>query len=293
MTDTTASTIEGGQGAAPAAAPAAPAATSTQVATPPAQPTAAAVPWLDGADEIKVGYVQNKAWKSPVEMLDSYQNLEKLLGADRAGNTVILPKADAAPEEWAKFHERLGRPADASGYKIEVPEVIGDPEFAKTAAGKFHELGLTQKQGESLAKWWNETITGQVAQQQASQATSFQAQDAELKTEWGAAFTQNLAQAQAGVREMGVSKEQIDALSNVWGHKATMQFFQKLGAKAAEPGFVSGDKTQGFSDVMTPGQAKAQIKANMADKEFMKQYLSKNAERVAEMERLHKWAYPE
>ena len=120
----------------------------------PAAPPVAAPNWLDGADEVTVGYVQNKGWEKPTQVLESYRNLEKLMGADRAGNTVILPKPDATPEEFGKFYDRLGRPSDAAGYKLQVPQG-GDPEFAKIAGNWFHESGLTAKQGEELAGRWN------------------------------------------------------------------------------------------------------------------------------------------
>jgi hypothetical protein len=247
---------------------------------------------MPNADETTVGYIQNKGWKDPAQVLDGYRNLEKLLGADRAGNTVIIPKHDAAPEEMGKFFDRLGRPADASGYKIQMPEG-GDAEFAKTAGAWFHDLGLSEKQGNALAQKWNDyAASAKTTADQQAQAR-FQTEDASLKADWGQAYTQNVAQAQAATRGLGVTKEQIDNMSASMGHKATMEFFQKIGARMGEGSFVTGDKTQQFSNVMTPGQAKAEIQTLRSDRAFTAKLLSKDAEASQRWTQLHQWAFPE
>jgi len=279
---------EGGQGAAPAAAPVVAAAPVSSA--PPAPP--ASLTWLPTADEVTVGYVQNKGWTEPGQVLDGYRNLEKLLGADRAGNTVVLPKADASPEELGKFYERLGRPVDANGYKLEVPQG-GDPEFAKQASGWFHELGLTQKQGEALTQKWNAHMGGmaQTMQQQAQQ--TFQVEDTQLRNDWGQAYQQNLTQAQAAVRGLGIDAAQIDKLASGLGHKATMELFQKIGSRMGESDFVTGDKLEKFGNALTPGQAKSEIQTLRDDKTFVSKLLSKDAEATAKWTRLHQFAFPE
>jgi hypothetical protein len=239
-----------------------------------------------------VGYVQNKGWTEPGQVLDGYRNLEKLFGADKAGNTVLLPKADASPEEMGKFYDRLGRPAAADGYKLEVPQG-GDPAFAKQASGWFHELGLTQKQGEALTQKWNAHMGGLTQAQQLQVQQNFQADDTALKNDWGQAYQQNVTQAQAAVRGLGVSGDQIEKLSNAMGHKATMELFQKIGSRMGESDFVTGDKLEKFGNALTPGQAKAEIQSLRDDKAFVSKLLSKDAEATAKWTRLHQFAFPE
>lgn len=291
MTDVT-TPAAGGQGAPNSGAQQTSQASATSGATP-AAPASPAIAWLPNADEVTVGYVANKGWNDPAQVLDGYRNLEKLFGADRAGNTVVLPKADAAPEDWGKLYDRLGRPSDAAGYKIEMPQTGGDPEFAKTASSWFHELGLSEKQGRELAGKWNAHAAGLIqAQQEAAQA-KFQAEDTQLKTDWGQAYTQNLNQAQAAVRGLGISSEQIDAMSSSLGHKATMELFQKIGSRMAEADFVSGDKLEKFGNALTPGQAKAEIQSLRDDKGFVAKLMAKDNEAMAKWTRLHQFAFPE
>lgn len=265
----------------PAAAPAATSAIGT---------AAAPSSWYNGADELTQGYIGNKGWKEPLEAVKSYQNLEKLLGADRAGNTVVLPKPDATPEEMGKFYDRMGRPAEPTGYNLGVPE--GAPkEFANAASAKMHELGIPQKAGEELGKFWNEYVKGVSTQSSEQKAQENQQGAMELQTEWGAAHTQRMAEAQAAARGLGLDAPTIDKLESSLGYKGVMQLLAKIGAKTSESGFVTGDKTERFNGAMTPAEAKATIKARMEDKNFTARYLSKDSQAVAEMKRLHEFAF--
>lgn len=284
MTDVTATPADGGQGAAAAPAAAAPAA-APAAATP-------EVAWLPGADEVTVGYLKNKGWTDPGQVLDGYKNLEKLLGADRAGRTVVLPKEDASPDDLNAFYSKLGRPATADDYKIGVPDG-GDAEYAKAAAAKFHELGLSAKQAAALVEWNNSQVANLKTSTETAAQTRFADEDRALKSEWGNAFTQNLNQAQAAARGLGIEAAQIDALSSALGHKATMELFQKIGSRMSEADFVSGSKTEKFGNAMTPGQAKAEIQTLRADKEFVAKYAGGDAEAKARMARLHAFAFPE
>lgn len=291
MTEATAAPSDNGS-AIPAGAvdPVNTGAQSTSASTAPA---ANGIEWLQGADELAVGYAQNKGWKSPVDMLSSYQNLEKLMGADRAGNTVVMPGENASPEEIGKFFDRLGRPSDANGYNIPVPEVGGDPEFAKVAAAKFHELGLSTKQGQELANWWNEQVGTQMATQENMRAESFQADEAALKAEWGAAHDQNVVIARNVAQTLGLDAKTIDTLQGALGHKGVMEMLVKIGSRSGEDKFATGGNQSGFGSAMTPAQAKAEIQSLMADKNFTARYLNKDAEAVSKMAKLHEYAYPE
>jgi hypothetical protein len=276
------------------AAPAAPSApTGQQVTTPPAAPANVAAPsWLEGADETTIGYVQNKGWNDPRQVLDGYRNLEKLLGADKAGNAVVIPKADADPKEWAAVFDRLGRPTGPDGYKVELPQG-GDKTVHEASLAKFHELGLTKTQGEALAGWYNGLVQQSTQAAEAQRQADFQAQDMALKSEWGQAFTQNLAQAQAGARGLNLDAATIDKLSDALGHRATMNLLQRVGAGMREDSLVTSDSPSGFGSALTPAQAKAQIQSLMQDRDFTDKYLKGDSTARTRMAQLHSYAFPE
>lgn len=299
-----AASADSGQGApgstsaalASTSVPATPAAPTGQQLTVSAAPTdLPATPtfdWAKGADELTTGYIQNKGWDNPMKVVDSYRNLEKLLGADKADNAVVIPKHDADPKEWAAVYDKLGRPSAPDGYKVELPEG-GDKAFHEASMSKFHELGLTKAQGEQLANWYNSTVVESVQAAEADRAARFQQEDTAIRQEWGAAFTQNLAQAQAAARGLGLDGATIDKLSDALGHKATMQMLQNIGSRMGEDTFVTGNGDTNFGSVMTPAQAKASIQSLMSDKDFTARYLKGDAGAKAEMQRLHQFAYPE
>lgn len=300
MSESTAAALMGDNSAAVAgastpatAAPAATPATAAPATTPASAPEGTAQTWYNGADELTTGYIQNKGWQNPLDAIKSYQNLEQLLGADRAGRTVVMPKPDATPEERNAFYEKLGRPTDANGYNLQVPEGFGDKEFAGQAGQWFHELGLSKAQGEQLVAKWNEYIGARVGADQTAQAQAFEQDNTKLTQEWGAAHAQNLAAAQAAARGLGLDTTTIDKLQSALGHYGTMNLLAKIGSKTIESPFVAGDGKPGFGDAMTPAQAKAEIKALMGDKEFVKQYTGGNREAFLKVQRLNQFAYPE
>jgi hypothetical protein len=271
----------GGQGGAPAAASAAPA--------PAAAPAAPAIEWLSGADEVTVGLVQNKGWKSPNDVVQSYTQLEKFVGAP-ADKIVRLPTETSTKEDLDAFYNKLGRPADAKGYELPVPE--GQPrDFADKAAAKFHELGLTKSQAKVLTEWYNGEGAAVTQAQQEAKAQTNIAQQQALKKEWGAGYDAQMSTARLGMQAFGVDGDTIDKLQDALGYDGAMKFMANLGAKAGEGSFHGGGNGN-FNGAMTPGQAQAEIKSLQADKEWTAKYLAGNKEAKDRMAQLMKWAHP-
>lgn len=292
MTDQATGSVVTGNPASTAAA-VAPVTTTSSTTNQPATTaaTASRIEWLKDADDTTVGYVQNKGWTEPVQVLEGYRNLEKLLGADKAGRTIVLPGEKAEPAEIDAFYAKLGRPAEAKDYKFAVPDGA-PPEYADGFRAKAHELGLTAKQVEGLAAWNNEAVSSMSAAQQNQSVAKFQADVDALKQEWGAAHDQNVVIARNARQALGLDDKTIDAISGAIGHKGVMELLHKVGAKTGEGDFVSGGSSN-YGGALTPGQAKARIAELKTDKNFTARYLSGDAEAKAEMSRLMKFANPE
>lgn len=255
---------------------------------------AAPISWLPNADEVTVGYIQNKGWNEPGQVLEGYRNLEKVLGADRAGRTVVLPGEKAEQAEIDAFYSKLGRPADAKDYKIDMPE--GAPaDYADGFRSLAHQLGLSSKQVEGLVKW-NNDYTGNAATAQANQfKVSFDADSEALRQSWGAAHDQNVVLARNVVAHLGLDTKpggEIDKMSQAVGHKRLMEILHSIGSKTGESEFVSGNSSN-YGSALTPAQAKARIAELRTDKAWTARYLNKDADAMAEMSRLHKYAHPE
>lgn len=241
-------------------------------------------------DEVR-GMIQTKGWKGPADVIGSYSNLEKLLGADKAGRGVVLPKDDATAEEWAAFHNRLGRPESADGYKLPVPD--GDSgAFAKTAASWFHEAGLTAKQAEALASKWNE-FTGTTAQAQQAEFEQKAALDVQaLQKEWGEQFEAQSELARRAIREAGLTKEEGQAIERALGVGKAAKVFAFLGKQFGEAPMKGGEGEPAGRFGATPEDARARIASLKKDTGWTARYLSGDVEAKAEFERLHKIAYP-
>lgn len=282
--------------ATPAAAPAAtatPAASAPAAAASPAAaaPAATATPaavsdWMAGLNDTVKNFATNKGWKNPSEVLDSYQNLEKLVGAPQ--DKIIKMPDEADAEGWNSVYSKLGRPQTPADYKLEVPKEGGDPEFAKWASERFHEAGLSAKQAAIINGKWNEYAAGVKAQQTQNQINTLQQGQEKITKEWGAAVEQNTKIASRAVREFGVPKETLDKIENAIGYDGVMKLFHNIGSKIGESSFVVGDQSNG---AMTPDAAKAKIQSLMGDKAWAAKYTAGDTSAVKEMHRLQQMAH--
>lgn len=256
--------------------------------------TGAANDWTSTFNDDTKGYISNKGWKEPAHMLDSYRNLEKMVGAS-PDQVLRLPKADdpQAADAMNAIYDRLGRPKQADGYKLEIPKENGSPEFAKAASEQFHKLGLSEKQGQDLVKWWNQNQSDAAKVLNESITAKTQVGKDALKKEWGAAHEQNLALARRAAKEFGVSGEVIQAIDNVAGYDGVMKLFHAIGSKLGTDGNFHSGATPAGNGAISPGQARARIAELRADKGWTAKYLNGDQAARAEMDKLNRFAIGE
>jgi hypothetical protein len=267
---------------------AAQAAAATQAAAVPGA-GATSADWTAGLSENLRGYVQNKQFKDPAAVLDSYINLEKLIGVPK-DRLLKLPEKPDAPE-WKDVYSRLGKPPTAAEYKIQATN--GNEDFAKWAQETFHGLNLTKEQGEKLAAKWDEYGTNALKAKELASLQAVEEENNSLKKEWGMAFDKNINTAKAAVREFGLESETIDKLQDALGYAGVMKFLNQVGAKLGESEYVSGGNSSKDFGVMTPEAAKNRIQTLRGDKDFVTRYVNNEFKAKEEMARLHKMAYGE
>lgn len=266
--------------------------TPTPSATPTPTPTPGVVDtkWLgENADPALVGYVQNKGWDGPRQLLDGYRNLEKLVGEQR----IAVPKDEKDEAAWGKLYDSMGRPKAAGEYKLAVPEG-GDPKFAGVAAEVFHKAGLSTKQATAIASWWNETTAKATKDQQTATETR-QAQEVDqVKADWGGAYPERLATGQRAMRTFGIDAEAATKLEGAMGSKWLMNFMFTIGNALTEHKTEGAEGGGGGARMgaLTPEQALAEIERVKGDREWSKKYVAGDRDARARMEQLHKWAYP-
>lgn len=228
-----------------------------------------AAAWYGDAHKDIVGA---KQWQDPDSVIESYVNLEKLFGADKAGRTIVIPKDENDQEGLKAFRAKIGVPESADGY-----ELGGEGEFAKTAAGWFHANGIPKAAGQALAKAWSDHFSAQIkAQDEAAQAESQKALEA-LKGEWGQDFEKRSEFARRGLKaygeKAGLDEHDLTGLEQVLGTAKMLRMFHALGETTGEATFAGG---QG-SGALSPHAAKQKmeeirekrIKGEIGEKDFM------------------------
>jgi hypothetical protein len=154
-------------------------------------------------------------------------------------------------------------------------------------------LGLSKKQGESLATKWNDYIQTAINQQNEQFKNTLVQEEQGLKKDWGMAFDQNINVAKQAAQAFGLDGPTIDKLEESMGFAGLMKFMHKIGSGMGEDNFVSGQNSSGFNGALSPQAAKQKIQDLRADNEFIKKYVGGDLSSRQEMERLHKFAYPE
>lgn len=269
-----------------------PPAPTTPPVTPPPAPVAAATPpvWTDGMSDDMKGFVQNKQYRNPTDVVDAYRSLEKLIGVKE--RLITVPESLEAPE-MAAIWERLGAPKDAKGYNIEVPKEGGDQKRAEWVANVFHELKVPKAMAEKIAQKVNEREAAIIGEAKAQHDAVVAQADASLKREWGMAYDQNKVIADAAAKNIGMSGDELKALGSALGPEKSMKFLHKLGLATGEHTFVTGQTIAGQTGAMTPEAAQQQINQLIGDATFREKLLAKDYDATQKWNRLHQFAAPE
>lgn len=236
-----------------------PADTSTQAPPPnvaaaggasstPAAPAQVPSGWWDSVKDPGVKeFLANKKFAEPDVAFTAYHSLEKLMGADKAGRTVMLPKDDADTEGWKALAGKLGVPSNAEDYKLPVPEGQDDG-FAKLAAGWMLKANIPPVMARNLTEIWNAHAAEVEGQARAKSETEVAA----LRAEWGPKADENTELARRGFREFagkfGISTDP-KAAEDALGSANFLKFFLGLGSLNAETKFAGSDDKGGFTAV--------------------------------------------
>lgn len=266
---------EGGGGTPPAGVvPPAPSGSDPLVITPPvvgAQPK-----WYEELPEGPTrDLMTQKAYESPHHLADAYHNLNKLVSGD---DRIIIPPADAKPEDIAAFHTKLGRPEAADKYDIKMPDgVAADPKMLEFGKSLAFELGLNPKQAQQLADKWNEFNGTTATEYFDGVRQKNETEIGELKTKWGADLDTNVAAAKRAVQSLGLETEDMNRIEAAIGAAPLVKMMAKLGSMAKEGGFLTGN---GGGDPnspagMTPQQAQSKVDELLGDSAFFAKYTNK------------------
>ncbi len=241
-------------------APAAPAATPVAPATP-----AADAPWHSGIFTPEGTFVDQWQNKLPADfeedraLLANYKDLKGLTKSLKENMTaarakpagLVIPPADAPPEEQAKFQSELkklyGVPDSPEAYVLNKPEnlpagVEWSDDLAKGFQSKAAELGLTPAQAQALVQYDFERLqTAQAGQQQEMEKVQGH-ERAEMAKRWGDKVDQTLLQASrlAATLSLPNARELFDPKHPLFAGVDMAEAFSTLAGRLGEKQLVSG-----------------------------------------------------
>lgn len=239
--------------------------------------------WLAGLSEDLRGLAAAKGWAEPADALKSYQNLESIFGADKAGRTLHLPRDNGDTEALEAIYKAMGRPDEPGGYelgKVLAGEAVDD-NFMGLMSTAMHEAGLSSAQAGALARAWqdhyNEVIgAAEAGYRQALEEAARTIPPADLET------------ARRGVRLAGLSQSDIRQIEQVLGPVRAAEAFKNIGQK------LTGDRmAEGASGLGGPAGAKAEIARLKTDSHFMSRYMNSEQSALDRMTELHRQAEAE
>ena len=240
--------------------------------------------WAASLPEDARGYVENKGWKEPGDVLKSYQQLEEFLGADKAGRGILLPRDEQDREAYEKIYNALGRPEKAEGYELNAllaKEETG-PAFMETMAATMHGAGLSKTQARKMAAAYQGHIN-------AARQAAVEAHQQDVATAEQTLTSAEKEQCRRGFRFLGLSNEEAAAIEMYWGVTKAAKMFAKIGQALGEDKRVDGtDPGGGFAG--SPEAAKARIAELKADPAFARRYTEGEPTAVKLMEDMHKRA---
>jgi hypothetical protein len=238
--------------------------------------------------------VQNKGWDkldpaaAAATIARAHREAEKHFGVP-ADQLLRMPKADAPEAEVKAFWNKLGVPADATGYKFEgVEENVA--ELAREIA-LANNIPVSQAQG--LARHLAAFAEKEIAETDAQAAQQLQQQRDELQRNWGAQHSTNLEVARRGAAKLGFDADTFAALENSAGYAKVMEAMRQVGVAAGEAKFFEGDAGAGTGtggQSMTRDQAVARIESLKGDREWGKRWMAGGTAEIREWEDLHRLA---
>lgn len=279
-----------------------PAPTPTPTPTPTPAPTgiAGAPSWFPDATPEDIAHINNRGWdkadNAAKSVYQSYRGLEKLVGAIKTDQALIIPGEGADQKTIDTFYNKLGRPETADKYGVKDFANMS-PEMNKSLKELAHKEGFSDKQMKSLEKWNNDSGAAVIKTLEDNAKVQLATQQTALKATWGAAHDQNMQIAKEAANKLGWTKEQIDAMQVGLGYDGVMKLAHQLGVQVGEGKIVTaegGARASGNSQVMAPAEAKLALKALETDKTFKEAWMNKNhpdhAAAVAKKSQYSAWA---
>lgn len=231
------------------------------------------------SDEDK-GYIQASNYADAASVVKALRDTKAYVGMDK-NDLIRIPKADAdGNRDLSEVYKALGKPEKAEEYGL------GDTDFAKTAAQKLFDLGISKKQATALMEFMTEQDAANQKAADEEWNTQVEKGTAALKKEWGSDYEANVAVAQQAVRDIasktGFGEDELNKIEKTLGSDKALKLFYSFGA--AQGGVKNLQNYNAGQE--TPEIAAYKLKEMLADKETAKLLAQNDHKTMAEIKRL-------
>jgi hypothetical protein len=165
-----------------------------------------------------------------------------------------------------------------------------DKEFAEEFKKNAYKMGVLPKQAQALADWFSDVNLQAETKIASERKAQVEKEISSLKTEWGAAFDQNLSRAQQVLSKFAddETKAYLDK-SGLGNDTKLIKFLANMGEKLYAEGRIVGADNQ---DVVTPNVAKQKLDAIYKDMNhpYFSRTHARHNEAVKEVQELIKMA---
>lgn len=217
--------------------------------TSPMEPAAPAAHWSGLTDPSDIGYAENKGWQNASDVIAEYRDYEKFKGVDKE-HLLQLPSSDN-PDGMGEVWNKLGRPAEASGYVFEPPEGSDiNTDLVESFREFAHKKGLTGSQFTDVSGWQVEQATAaQTAQAEADQI-KFDADVVELKNACGTKYDEVVDMADRAAAALGLEDQVFTEMCKVSGPKVITEMFSKMAKLMSEDTLSQGSGRTGYGQTL-------------------------------------------
>ncbi len=232
--------------------------------------------WASGFSEENQSWLATKGLAGPEQVVNSYRNLEKLFGAEKAGNTFTIPENGDA-SAWDAIYDKMGRPESAAAYEL------GDDPFASAMGEAFHKAGLSPDRAAMI----KEAADAFTAEAEAAKIKEWNAQSQAEHNEWkqelGAkGYDAALKAYRAATVEFDLSPQKVQAIEEALGTKQALQLISAIGAKIGEDTLPDPNRISQIKQ-----EAGEKIAALKSDRAFRQKFADGDTQALELWNRLH------
>lgn len=206
----------------------------------------APAPWYGSNPDTKA-YVEAKGFKDGESAIGSYRNLETLIGADKAGRTVVLPKDEKDADGIKAYRSKIGVPDKPEGYVVPdaFKDSLKDDPVWPLATSTAVKSGLPAREFSSFLGEFLTAVKQRNEDARTKEVTDSESAKAALLAEWGDKADANSELARRVVRAGGIGEDDLATMEKALGTTKFLKMFHSLGTKLAEPGATGTEGASG------------------------------------------------